>query len=269
LLLRGLAACASPGAQAPEDWFDAGQTLDVVEPLSFTDVPYDFTGATPIGDVPQAPEFGTLFAEGDDLPACDGWSTSADLPVEVTGVATVLPRVYLKTEGCVPTGDPDAQSDEKHYGSFFLQDASGGIFVLGDDKNADFAAGDRVTLRVLAVAERFGLDAVSSFEVLSIERGPEPIFYASRESALDDASIAEVQRMTGTVAAPPDTFGEMTLTTDGGVDFVAQVDSELTRRGVTYAVGERLEVTGPVLYSYSTYALVVLQLGQIRTLETP
>lgn len=268
-MLPWFAACATPGVPAGNDWFDAGSTLDVVEPIAFTDVPYDFTGPTALADVPRAPEFGTLFAEGETLPACDGWSTTPDLPVEVEGVVTIQPRVYLKTVGCVPVDDPDAESDEKHYGSFFLQDRSGGLFVLGDDKNADFTLGDRVALRLLSVQERFELDAASAFEVLAITRGPEPIFYEVLDRALGDADIAHVKRMTGTVAVVPDTFGEMTVTTDGGADFVAQLDSELTRRGVTYAVGDRLQITGPVLYSYSTYALVVLQLGQIERVETP
>ncbi len=262
-----LSSCVETRSPASDTWFDLGDTLGVVEPIAFTDVPYDFTGATSLSDTPRAPEFSTLFAEGESVPACDAWSETPDLPVEVEGIVTVLPRVYLKTDGCIPVGDPDAQSDEKNYGSFFIEDASGGFFVLGDDKLADFGAGDRLVLRVGAVKERFDLDAVASYEVISVVREAAPIFYRVRTTALDAASIALVQRMTGTVTIPPDTFGETTLVTDEGVEFVVQLDAELTRRGLTFDVGDVVMATGPVLYSYSTYALVVMQLGQIELLQ--
>lgn len=262
-------ACAAP--REPEDpsgWFDPGTGYDVLEPLLFTDVPYTFTGETPIGAMPTAPEQVTWFSPADapQNEECADWDVSNALPVEISGVVTNYPRYYYKARsGCQPS--PDIESAEKYYGSYFLQDASGGTFVLRDSKVADFLAGDRVTLEVRAVKDSFGLDMVAVHDVLSIERGPEPIYYEVPVADLGAEHVARVMRVTGTVTTEMTTFGELQLVTDDGfVTYDFTLDAELTRRGVEFPVGARLEVTGPVIYSFGTYSIVVMQLGQIREL---
>ncbi len=247
---------------APTAVFGDGSTLDVSEAMEFTDVPYGATGPTPIADLPIAPDFGTSFPADAVLPACDGWGISPDLPATLSGVVTVTPRVYFKADGCVPVGSSEVESDQKYYGSFFLQDMSGGTFVLGDARLAAFPAGSWVTIDVTSVANAFDLPRVSTFELISVE-APIPIYYELADGPLDASHDASVVRVTGTVSAAPDGFGEMTLTTDTGADVVVTLDVELTRRGVTAAVGDRLQVTGPVLYSYGAHAIVVMSLGQL------
>lgn len=262
-------ACVDVRGDAPTAEFGVGATLDVIEPMEFTDVPYDATGPTPIADLPVAPEFGTSFPVDAELPDCDGWGTSPDLPATISGVVTVTPRVYFKADGCVPVGSSEVESDQKYYGSFFLQDSSGGTFVLGDARLASFPAGSWVTIDVTSVANAFDLPRVSTFELTSVE-APIPIYYQLEDGPLTAAHDARVVRVTGTVSTAPDGFGEMTLTTDAGADVIVTLDVELTRRGLTAAVGDRLQVTGPVLYSYGAHAIVVMSLGQLAVpAETP
>ena len=72
----GLCGCPETGGgESPSDWYDRGSDFDVQEPVAFTDVPYDFTGAVAIADLPVPAPFTTMFAT-DDAPqsdGCDGW----------------------------------------------------------------------------------------------------------------------------------------------------------------------------------------------------
>jgi hypothetical protein len=261
-----LAGCVDArGPVDPSAWFDPGSDYDVLETVLFTDVPYDFAGDTPIGSVPLADDDETMFAPADE-PAnddCTNWVVTNLLPVEITGLVTIFPRYYYKARsGCKPTDDILAA--EKFYGSYFLQDASGGTFVLGDTKIAAFDAGDRVTLKVRGVKDSFGLKMVAVSDVLSIERGPEPIYYEVPDGDLDDRHTAKVVRVEGTVQSEVSTFGEVYLADDDGVTtYKIGLDQELTRRGVDYPVGARLQVTGPVIFSFDEYTVVAMQLGQI------
>lgn len=257
-----LAGCGQPRGMEPQDgwWADAGD-YDVQETIAFTDVPYDFTGATPIADLPLPPDFATEWAAGDAaLPECPDWSVSDELPVEITGIVTIYPRYYFKTDGC--DGD-----EEKFYGSYFIQDASGGHFVLGDTKVAHFDAGDRVTLKVRGIANRFDLPMIVGHDVVDVDVGPEPIFYEVADGPLTTDDIALVRRVTGTVSTEMDTFGAFTVTGDDGTDWNVGLDVELNRRGVEYAPGTRVTVTGPVQYSFSLFTIVVMQKGQIQILD--
>jgi hypothetical protein len=253
-----LAACA-PIHSVPDDpapWFDPGATLDVAEALAFTDVPYDFTGPTGIADLPIPEPFAVVFEPG-PLPTCPDWSTSSELPREIEGIVTIYPRLYYKTDGC--DGD-----EEKYYGSFFVQDASGGIFVLGDSKVAHFDAGDRVHLTVRGLANRFDLPLISVHDVTAIDRGPEPIYYEIPNGPLDLPDVGLVRRVSGEVVTEKDTFGAFQVESDDGTRYDVSLDVELNRRGVDFPVGTRLTVTGPVLYSFSVFAIVIMQIGQVE-----
>ncbi len=262
ILATCLAGCAGldhPLPDDPSDWFDAGNPLEVIEPLAFTEEPYAVTGSTAIGDLPIAEPYQSLFAPG-PLPTCPDWATSSELPAQIEGIVTVFPRLYFKTEGC--DGD-----DEKYYGSYFIQDASGGIFVLGDSKVAHFDAGDRVSLSIRGVANVYDLPMVTAHDVIEIERGPEPIYYQVPSGPLDLPDIALVRRVEGDVISEKDTFGAFQVLADNGTTYDITLDVELNRRGVDYPVGTRIIVTGPVLYSYSIFAIVVMQIGQVEIVD--
>jgi len=253
-------ACGAPRvAEDPSAWFDPGADFTVSESVAFTDQPYSFTGLTPIADLPAPEPFQVLWEDGGALPACPDWERSSDLPAEITGIVTVLPRYYYKTDGC--DGD-----EEKYYGSFFVQDASGGVFVLGDSKVNHFDAGDRVTLSIRGITNRFDLTMVTAHDVVEVQRGPEPIYYVEATGPFDLPDIAQVRRVTGTVTSDPDTFGAFTVTGDDGTAWAIALDSDLNRRGVHYDVGSRVQVTGPIIYSYSAFSIVVLQKGQVDVL---
>ena len=290
-----LSACASTrNAEDPSTWYASGDAYDVSEAVLFTDQPYDFSGETAIAELPSPSSFQTIFASDDGLPEgdCTDWGTTSELPTKITGIATMHPRYYYKSSGCRPSDDPTIDSDEKYYGSFFIQDESGGIFVLGDTKVAHFEMGDKVTLDVRAMKESFGLTMIFSQDLVEVERGPFPIAYQDATPPLRSADAGQVRRMTGTIGYTGD-FGEIQLCTgtlaeddlddvnaddaqatdvrlrciDEDHGFYVILDSELQRRGVEPEIGEVLEVTGPVLYSFNEYRIVVTRLGQITTVE--
>lgn len=291
------AACGTSSAPEPwRDWYDQGSPYDVEEPIAFTDQSYDFTGETPIADLPIPSDFATWFAEDDAPPldACDAWSTHPELPAEITGIVTIHPRFYIKVSGCLPADDRNIDSDEKYYGSYFIQDASGGFFVLGDSKVAHFDMGDRVTIKVRGIKESFDSVMISAHDVLEIERGPEPIYYRTvSDRILGPEDIAEVVRVQGVVAAEASNFGEVYLCTGDDPDtslepdpardgelipacahmgvtsppwFKVGIDVELQRRGVSYAPGTQLSVTGPVALSFGDHQVVVMRIGQVEIL---
>lgn len=266
LLVATLAGCpATADRQDPSDWFDAGSAYDVSEVVAFTDQPYDFTGETPIADLPSPDPFQTWFAPSDAPQApCEDWLPNDGLPAEITGIVTIHPRFYVKTSGCQPSQDAD--SDEKYYGSYFLQDSSGGYLLLGDSKVAHFDMGDRVTVEVRAIKESFGQKMIAVHDVVEVQRGPEPIYYEPVTTALTADHVGRVVRIEATVATEQSTFGEVYLDADDGTRFKMGIDVELSRRGVYYPPGTRLEVTGPVLYSFNEYTIVVMRIGQITQL---
>lgn len=282
LLALGLAACDTrTGAEAWDGWFDEGNPLAVTEAVEFTTEPYGF---------PSDPDDGIAALLGDsilssstsgvhswfapaDLPAglddeCENWDGTTTLPKVIEGVVTLHPRLYYKTNGCT-------RNDEKYYGSFFLEDDTGGVFILGDSKVAHFDMGDRIRVEVLGTRRAWGMDMVYSAQLLEVvEREAQAVHYEVANRPMGTADIGLVRRVSGTVARVPDTFGELYLQPDGhegtcdpatGDDCaVATLDVELTRRGISFELGDRLTVTGPVLYSFSTHAIVVMRVGQLQ-----
>ncbi len=278
-----LLACAS--ARGPEEssaWFDPGGAADVEEPLVFTDAAYDFpsSAADGIGAVAElARGIGNtdsvLWAPGDEPGegGCDAEVSDALEDRVVEGVVTLHPRYYFKTAGC------GRDSDDKYYGSYFLEDATGGIFILGDTKAQVFGAGDRLRVLVRAVRglytgdESTVLPAVYAHDRLEVVARDVPIAFETltREPTTDD--VGRVFRLTGTVAGPMSEFGELPFQPDfvSDDDFLTwplsvKLDQELTRRGLVYTEGARLQVTGPLIDSYGMF-LVVMQLGQIEPVE--
>jgi hypothetical protein len=268
VFLAVLLGCpATNGPADPTSWYDPGEDLDVVEPIAFTDEPYDFGASDGIGAFDDAifPVDGsdTLFAEGDAYEdgSCDAAETP-DLPREIEGVATIYPRFYMKVDGC------DRDTEEKYYGSFFLEDASGAVFVLGDSKLAQFEAGNKVKIRVRAVRSAFDFDMVYSWDLVDVDRSVTPIHYEVPVGPLGSDDHSHVMRVSGVVTTGTDTFGAFQIESDDGTTYDIQVDQELGRRGVAWEKGTRIQVTGPVLYSYSIRAILVMSLGQVTVLGT-
>jgi hypothetical protein len=244
-----------------DEYFDPAGDYDVREPLSFTQEPYGLTG---IGAFKNSvfPASAVQFAPGDAYMSgtrCEGRENNR-LPAEVTGVVTILPRFYMKISGC-------DRAEEKYYGNYFLEDDSGGVFVVGDSKVANFDAGDTVTLRVRAVRTNFDFDMVYGHDVVSVDRTSRPVRYAWSEAAFTPEDVGRVKRIRGVVASEPDTFGQLTVTGEDGTDWFVGLDAELNRRRVWPTVGATLCATGPVQYSFSEYSLVVMRVGQLAEVE--
>lgn len=266
-----LAACAAERApEGWEDWFDEGTPNAVAEAVAFTDQAYDFPapGEPGIGDLFVPGPYKTAFGAGDEPPPdCRDWESTSELPVEIEGMVTIHPRFYFKTIGCVGSQAPNGSADEKYYGSYFIQDATGGIFVLGDSKVAHFDMGDRVRMRVRAMRNRFDLPTVAVHDIVEVKRGPEPIYFEVADTGFSADDIGLVKRITGTVTTEKDTFGEFRVESDDGVVWAVGLDVELNRRGIDYPVGTEVRITGPVMYSYSVYTLVVMRVGQVEVLR--
>lgn len=257
-----LVGCTEP--RAPESWgawFDTGLPYDVTEPVAFTSTPYDFPADASAG-IAQLPGLiaadQTLYFGADEsLPANDcAWRTSSSLPREIEGIVTIHPRYYFKTDGCV-------RDDEKYYGSFFIQDRTGGIFVLGDSKVAHFDQGARVKMKVRGVVRRFDLPMIAVHDIVEIDRGPYPIYSKPLTGPLGPSDVGEVRQVTGVVATAKDTFGAFNVRSDDGFVVGVSLDVELSRRGVDFPVGTELTVNGPVMYSFGEYSLSVMRIGQV------
>ena len=74
-----------------------------------------------------------------------------------------------------------------------------------------------------------------------------------------------MKRVTGVVQTEPDTFGSFSIMDEDGNVF--GIDVEPSRRGIAYPVGSTIQATGPVMYSYSEFAIVVMRIGQIEQLN--
>lgn len=269
-LVALLVGCGTPHwREDPNDWFDPGTQVSVEEPVEFTDVPYDFPlddddGIGALGGAVFPVDYWTVaYAEDDQYPAesdCES-SVHTGLPFEVEGIVTILPDFYFKTDGCT-------YDDEKFYGSYFIEDRTGGLFILGDSKVAHFDMGDKVRMVVRGARTSWDMDMVVAHDVIEVVERDLPIAYELHTESLSLDDISRVKRMIGIVQTDPDTFGEVTLLTDDGVEFHMSLDSELNRRDVSWPIGTRLSVTGPVIFSYDIFSLVIMRVGQVEVLDS-
>lgn len=284
-----LVACVSlRDPESPADWFDAGAGLDVTEPLEFTEVPYEFPaddadGILAVSEL--ARELGdtetTLYAPGDGPPDERDCPALEDPALEervVEGVVTLSPHYYYKGSGCT------IDSEEKYYGSYFLQDRTGGIFVTADTKVHTFGVGDRVRLRVRALRNLWTgdrdtlLPAIYAHDVLEVVAQDQPLYWRAWDAPATDDDVAEVLRLAGTVEAPMTNFGDLCIRPDweptstctddpadddDGWPYHVKIDQELARRGFDAPVGTRLQATGPLIDSYGR-SLVIMQRGQLE-----
>ncbi|MFT5684130.1 MAG: hypothetical protein ACI8RZ_005071 [Myxococcota bacterium] len=270
-MLVFLLACASPrqDIESTADWDDVGSLLEVIEPVSFTDTPYDFPAdpgagigafidaVFPVSEGSIAFGSSDQFGSGTDCTSL----VSDDLPWEVEAVVTLHPRYYFKTSGC------DIASDEKYYGSYFVEDATGGVFVLGDSRVAHFDIGTKVRISLRGARTAYDLDMIYAHDIVAIERDVvHPVYYTEAIDSLGSADVGEVRRVTGTVISEKSTFGDFEVEADDGIIHTISLDAELSRRGVGFDIGTRIQATGPVILSYDVYSIVIMRVGQTQTL---
>ncbi|MCB9677555.1 MAG: hypothetical protein H6737_20785 [Alphaproteobacteria bacterium] len=279
LLTALLVACAPVREpEAYDDWYGPMGELDedVEEPVQYTDAGYTYPEQGPsVGGLADLAEDFTRKYAPEDLPpdaSCGDWVTTSDLPREMWAMVTLHPRYYFKTDGCDSQVD-EGDSEEKYYGSFFIEDSTGGIFVLGDSKVAHFDMGDRVKIRIRGIQRSFGLNMVVAHDIVEVDRGPYAIHYTPAPALdfseyPDETWLGKTVRAEGVVTTDPDTFGEFSILADNGSTYLVALDSELNRRKVHYPIGSRIRATGPVQRAFGD-KIIIMRKGQIEVLSTP
>jgi hypothetical protein len=318
LPLLAAAACASPREDAEDwtGWYDSAEDATVEEAIAWTDQPYAFpadpadgigafaASTFPVTRSDGTPDTYTLgLGEGESFPdgaPCEVQRKSS-LPAEIEGVVTLHPAWYTKVVGCnvFPHAAGDVESEEKYYSSYFLQDGTGGVFVLYDTRAAPFDVGDRVTIRVRAVKTAFSWDMVYAHDLVSVERLGDAVYYELppttpyADSVDDDYAelydicpystiptvlgmphVNRVFRAEGTVVQERDDFGTFIIADDAGNQFPVSIALDLGRRpAFEPVVGDRLRITAPVIrgFDFTTFCAIfpfaITRVSQVELLE--
>lgn len=286
-LLLGAMSCAETGE--PIDRNDPNEfdvvTVDqigVEEPIAYTATNYSFTGPNTMAelnalfDKKPPMDFNYYALEpGSPYPIADNCTpyntrfptkivTEAELPMTVEGIVTTYPRYFQKKLVC--------GEDERFYGSYFLQDSTGGILVLRDSRIADFTFGDRVRLKVRGILGG-QFDNVPTRAVLigeaEVVSKANPIYYEQTEERFAVGDIGKVKRIKGIITLEPTNFNfnEMALKhpTEPGVAWSVSLDRELGQRRPKLRLGDTVEITGPVLDSFGL-RMVIYSMGQFNNL---
>lgn len=209
--------------------FDDGTEREVSEPVPFAErdegtmygLPRDgqasiadLLALMPVDGVPDGDP--TLFVAPDDQPTTDqcegGGATVLDgLPMVIEGVVTLHPRQYLKVPIC--------GQDERNYGSWVIEDDTGGIVMLRDGRVAPYTFGDRVRVTVRGVLELNGGDpttrAVVIADVEALDASGD-VLYSLQETPFSADDVGRTRRVEGyvAVAATSENFNEMILASD-------------------------------------------------------
>jgi len=164
-------------------------------------------GSATSPDIFVAPEFHVT------TDRCRGGApkTVGELPMEIEAVVTLHPRQYQKVTVC--------GQDERNYGSFTIEDDTGGIVVLRDSRVANYTFGDRVRLKIHAVMLTYGLEietrAVLVADIAPIEGEDyeRVVLYSPLTEAFAPRHASRVFRVEGWVYQVPtnDNFNAMIL----------------------------------------------------------
>jgi hypothetical protein len=270
---------------------DSITTTPVVEPYVTTDQPYDFTGDMPIGDLAEMIDFSESVWYGlspiDQRPnpdqACGTFDNPVvelpDLPARIEGIVTLHPRFFEKIGFC--------GSDERYYGSYFLQDSSGGIQVLKDSRIADFDVGDRVSIRVRGLMQEFGAGFVLLHDEETVISKDHPVYLTDAERFLVPDHIGKAVRIRGKIVQPPTNFNfnNACLIPPDSDDtrpcdprcvsseqcqgyILAAFDREIGQRNPDpIEVGDVLEMRGPVIDGFDDLTIQIAEEGQYDIIE--
>ena len=297
LLFVGCGSGVGTDAEGRVD--QAGVELEVEEPIAFTDQAYAprvrGDGEAAIAELlalgPQFDDTQTRlwhgFAPDDPYPVrndCEPDNRFYDvpdelgaLPMTIEGIVTLHPRYFFKPSIC--------GADQRYYGSFFIEDESGGVLILRDSRVATFSYGDRVRLKARGLMRSIFYDnnagefsgyyqAVTSYSDFKvIEPGAEktPIAYTATDQPFGLDDVGQVRRITGRIvsAADNNNFNELGLVSpeEGSeVAWMVSLDRELGQRNPDLDLGDVVEFTGPVIGSFG-FRMIVASKGQYRKVE--
>lgn len=257
--------------------------IDVDEPIAFTTTNYDFTGPNTIEELNAlfdkkpdrdfnyyALEPGSPFPiSGNCTPYNTRFPTTVvteqALPMTVEGIVTTYPRYFQKKLVC--------GEDERFYGSYFIQDRTGGILVLRDSRIADFTFGDRVRLKVRGILggefDDVPTRAVLIGQVEEVVSRQNPIYYEETQARFGVDDIGKVKRIRGRITLQPTNFNfnemELEHPTEPSIRWAVSLDRELGQRNPKLRLGDEVEITGPVLDSFGL-RMVIYSRGQFNNL---
>ena len=293
-LLALLCIACGPPEEPADDLSDRYGEVEVTrteEPLEFTDDGYDFTGPDTIEDLLGVIQtagntwYGVSAEAGYPVEGpCDGFGaeveTVPEFPMEIEGIITLHPRYYYKPPYC--------GSEPRFYGSYFIEDATGGILVLKDSRVADFTFGDRVKLTVHGAMAAFGQPSVSAWRDEEVVSRGHAVAYEAVDGDLSPAHVGKTVRVRGRVGSEATNYNFNTLCLvpedapdDDACDprciaagdmcqgkTIISVDREIGQRNPAPIYrGDVLEVTGPVLAGFNGPTIVVIRLGQITFVQ--
>lgn len=290
--------------------FGEGTTTYVEEHVEFLDSPLDFQGQTAIADltddiIPASANVWYGMSADSPFPQadnCDERHNSVEtinaLPTHVEGIVTLQPRYFQKISFC--------SSDERFYGSYFIEDQTGGILVLKESRVEDFKMGDRVKLRVRGLMKYFDTKAILVSDQEELVESDYGVPYKTITGPLSEGDVGQVGRIVGKVGGLPTNtnFNEMCLvglndTSDEACGKVCRSNNDCASGTCTFATqsalsgicereggywlvsldkeigqrqpriiktGDELEITGPVVNSFGL-KMLVLRFGQIKFLE--
>jgi hypothetical protein len=280
--------CGGPTDPLPERQDATPEELLVTEPIDFTPTNYEpaLNGPNTIAELRGLIDANAFvwhgFSPDDPYPVtgdCEPERNNVQmttevsgLPMTIRGVVTLYPRYFVKPSIC--------GSDERYYGTFFIQDGSGGMMVLRDSRTAGFTFGDVVELRVKGLMKFFDYDAILSFDSLRVvtdeyvsvddANGKKDIYVQEITRPFAGTDQGSVMRVTGVITqeATNNNFNEMRLTSpDGSVIWIISLDREIGQRNPDWKLGDTLEVTGPVLNSFGL-KIIVMSYGQVNKLSS-
>ncbi len=138
-----------------------------------------------------------------------------ELPMTIEVVVTHHPRRFMKPEVCF--------QDERYWGTYTVEDDTGGITVLRGERTANFTFGDRALLTVRALTWTFSLDQdtravlVADLQPLTATATDDferPVLFSKLDRGFTADDATEVKQVEGWVFQSPsnDNFNEMIMT---------------------------------------------------------
>lgn len=120
-----------------------------------------------------------------------------ELPMVIDAVVTLHPRQYVKRPVC--------GQDERNYGTFVVEDDTGGIIVLRNSRVANFTFGDRVRLTVRAAGLTAGNPNTRAIVAADIEVLGErvPVLFEPAPSPFTADDIGRVRQVEGYIVIEP------------------------------------------------------------------
>lgn len=163
-----------------------------------------------------------IIAPGIEVPTdqCRGGAprVRSELPMEIEAVVTLHPRQYLKPTIC--------GQDERNYGTFTVEDDTGGIIVIRDSRVASFTFGDRIKLTVYGLMLTYGADPdtravlIADIEPLppgldvAVGETSRPVLYDRQDDEFGPDDVGYTRRVEGWVVVEPtnENFNSMLMT---------------------------------------------------------